>query len=224
MPEKNARSYCTMIRGMVRLSYPGAKVSVTGRRAGSGLSFGHGRHVCEPSSSRAGPRFFNPLRRASPRGAARGAVSQQSAGRRGKLAAAAGRAARGSGGRAGRPASPLPPGLGAQALTHSRAGPRPLGLLPPRGHQPPGEGAEPTASCFRRRDPEVILAPPPGPGPRNTKEKLGAPRVPKEGSESGWGGEARGATLAVSGKLVLSRPLASVWRYCAFSVVDFSNN
>lgn len=199
---------------MARLSYPGAKVSVTGRRAGSGLSFGHGRHVCEPSSSRAGPRFFNPLRRASPRGAARGAVSQQSAGRRGKLAAAAGRAARGSGGRAGRPASPLPPGLGAQALTHSRAGPRPLGLLPPRGHQPPGEGAEPTASCFRRRDPEVILAPPPGPGPGTQRKSSARPGFRKRVPKAGGGARPAGRLSRYLESLCSRAP----WRPCGGTV------
>lgn len=34
--------------------------------------------------------------------------------------------------------------------SHSHAGPAPLGLLPPRGQQPPGEKEKPRTSCFRR--------------------------------------------------------------------------
>lgn len=51
-------------------------------------------------------------------------------------------------------ASPLP---ASGPDTHMR-GPRPLGLLPPRGQQPPGE-EKPATSCFRSRDPEAVSAP-----------------------------------------------------------------
>lgn len=42
---------------------------------------------------------------------------------------------------------PPPPGLGP---SHSHARPVPLGLLPPRGQQPPAEKGKPITSCFRR--------------------------------------------------------------------------
>ena len=62
----------------------------------------------------------------------------------------------GSGGEAvtGRP----PPSRPRAPVTHMR-GPRPLGLLPPRGLQPPGEEGKPPTSCFRARNPEATPTP-----------------------------------------------------------------
>lgn len=165
-----------------------ANASVTGWRAGSGRSDAtatSANRVRAEAESDPVP-LSGSLRKMSegslPRGSGRGggvrgAVSQQNPGgfRRGKVAAAAQRAAQGNGGRAGRPASPLP----ASGPSHSHAGPRPLGLLPPRGHQPPGEEDGPTTSCFRQRDPEVIPAPPPA-RPRTQRKKLFEPQVPKQ--------------------------------------------
>lgn len=51
-----------------------------------------------------------------------------------------------------------PPSRPRAPITHMR-GPRTLGLLPPRGQQPPSEEDEPTTSCFRGCNPEATPAP-----------------------------------------------------------------
>lgn len=188
-----------------------AKASVTGWRAGSGLS-----DTAATSANQVRAEF-------GPRLPPRGASGKMSEGiwprerprvlsvSRTPEALAGGRGRRG-GRREAAVASPLP----ASGPSHSHAGPRPLGLLPPRGLQPPGEKCGPTTSCFRQRDPEVVLSPPAKPGIQ--RKSSSCPRFQnRSGEVSG-----RGASLAVSEKLVLLLPLASGWHYCAFSVVDVS--
>lgn len=96
--------------------------------------------------------------RESARGSGQGMLSacttpeaQKRGQRRGKRGGGGrGGAARGCHRRRGgdRSRSGLPhPALGP---SHSHAGPAPLGLLPPRGQQPPGEKEKPRTSCFRR--------------------------------------------------------------------------
>lgn len=191
-------------------------------------AFGHDRHVCELSSSRVRPRF--PLRGASerclkgvyPRGAAGGCCQSAERWRLSQRdGSGGGRWRQRRGGRREAEAAAeggRPPPLPASGPSHSHAGPRPLGLLPPRGHQPPGEEDWPTTSCFRQRDPEAILAPRARPGTQ--RKRSSRPRFQNRSGEVA----ARRATLAVSEKRMLLRPLASVSRYCAFSVVEFYNN
>lgn len=145
-----------------------------------------------------------------------------SPGGRGRRRWRRGGAARGCAGRRGQPASPLP----ASGPSHSHAGPRPLGLLPPRGHQSPGE--EDGAHNF------LLPAARPGSAPRaaspaaNTKGKTSpfAPHAPRQiprgrGARAPGAGGGRGETLAVSGKKrALLRPLASTSRYCSFSELE----
>lgn len=120
--------------------------------------------------------------------------------RRGKVAAAARR----GGARLWRPRraaglSPLP----ASGPSHSHAGPRPLGLLPPRGHQSPGEEDGPTTSCFRQRDPEAILTP--LDGPRTQRETSPRPTLQNRSGEVAGRG-ARGNSRGIWKACVLAPP------------------
>lgn len=94
-----------------------------------------------------------------------------------------------------------PPSRPRAPITHMR-GPRPLGLLPPRGQQPPSEEDEPTTSCFRGCTRKQL--PPPGDAARRRAAPSSPPRTSAKNRPRG--DAARGGSLARYGARRFSFP------------------